>query len=402
MVEVGREQLEGFFAEVLPLLDERQSRLLLGSFARLLGRGGKTAVSEAAGVSRSTVIAGAEEVAGGAGPSGRVRAPGAGRKKAIDKNPDLLLELDDLVSPEARGDPMSSLRWTLKSTYELARTLQGKGFEISSTLVGELLRDMGYSLQGVAKQKEGTAHPDRDGQFRYLNSLVAERLAAGQPVISVDCKKKELVGEYANGGKEWQPKGEPERAKTHDFIDPEMGKAIPYGVIDVGANEGWVSVGDDADTAAFAANTVRSWWQLMGRDRYPEATTLLICADAGGSNSYRNRLWKVELARLAAETGLEITVCHYPPGTSKWNKIEHRLFSFITKNWRGRPLTSYRVIVELISATTTSKGLKVRAALDEGHYPTGIKITDAELASVPLAGHHWHPDWNYTITADIG
>jgi hypothetical protein len=397
-VEVGREQLEGFFAEVLPLLDERQSRLLLGSFARLLGRGGKTAVAEAAGVSRSTVIAGAKEVAGGAGPSGRVRAPGAGRKKAVDKNPDLLLELDDLVSPETRGDPMSSLRWTLKSTYELARTLQGKGFEVSSTLVGELLRDMGYSLQGVAKQKEGTAHPDRDGQFRYLNSLVAERLAAGQPVISVDTKKKELVGEYANGGKEWQPKGEPERAKTHDFIDPEMGKAIPYGVLDVGANEGWVSVGDDADTAAFAANTVRSWWQLMGRDRYPEATTLLICADAGGSNSYRNRLWKVELAKLAGETGLEITVCHYPPGTSKWNKIEHRLFSFITKNWRGRPLTSYRVIVELISATTTTKGLKVQAALDEGHYPTGIKITDAELAAVPLAGHHWHPDWNYTIT----
>jgi len=197
---------------------------------------------------------------------------------------------------------------------------------------------------------------------------------------------------------EWQPKGEPERAKTHDFIDPEMGKAIPYGVLDVGANEGWVSVGDDADTAAFAANTVRSWWQLMGRDRYPQATTLLICADAGGSNSYRNRLWKVELAKLAAETGLEITVCHYPPGTSKWNKIEHRLFSFITKNWRGRPLTSYRVIVELISATTTSKGLKVRAALDEGHYPTGIKVTDAELAAVPLAGHEWHPDWNYTIT----
>jgi hypothetical protein len=320
-VEVGREQLEGFFAEVLPLLDERQSRLLLGSFARLLGRGGKTVVAEAAGVSRSTVIAGAKEVAGGAGPSGRVRQPGAGRKKAIDKNPDLLLELDDLVSPGTRGDPMSSSRWTLKSTYELARALQEKGFEISSTLVGELLRDMGYSLQGVAKQKEGTAHPDRDGQFRYLNSLVAERLAAGQPVISVDCKKKELVGEYANGGKEWQPKGDPERAKTHDFIDPEMGKAIPYGVLDVGANEGWVSVGDDADTAAFAANTVRSWWQLMGHDRYPEATTLLICADAGGSNSYRNRLWKVELAKLAAETGLEITVCHYPPGTSKWNKI---------------------------------------------------------------------------------
>jgi len=340
----------------------------------------------------------AGEVDAGVVPSTRVRRPGGGRKRNIDKDPDLLVELDDLVSPDARGDPMSPLRWTLKSTRELAETLRSKGFEISSSLVGQLLGAMGYSLQGTAKQTEGAQHPDRDGQFRYLNDQAKAHMAAGQPVISVDTKKKELVGDYANGGTEWQPEGRPERVQVHDFPDPEVPKAVPYGVYDVVADEGWVNVGDDGDTATFAVESIRRWWHRMGRPRYPNATRLLITADAGGSNGYRVRAWKTELAKLAAETGLEITVCHYPPGTSKWNKIEHRLFSFITMNWRGRPLTSYRTIIELIANTTTSKGLKVQAGHDQGHYPRGVKITDQQLAEVPLQPHHWHGEWNYTVT----
>jgi hypothetical protein len=326
-----------------------------------------------------------------------VRREGAGRKRSIDKDPNLLLELDDLVSPEARGDPMSPLRWTVKSTYQLADTLRAKGFDVGPTTVRELLHDMGYSLQGTSKQKEGAQHVDRDAQFHHINDTAAAFLADNQPVVSVDAKKKELIGEYSNAGQEYQPKGKPARTKVHDFIDPEMGKAIPYGVYDLGADEGWVSVGDDADTAGFAVATIGRWWAQMGRQRYPKATRLLICADAGGSNGYRIRAWKVELAKLAKETGLEITVAHFPPGTSKWNKIEHRLFSFITMNWRGRPLTSYRVMVQLIANTTTTKGLKVNAELDEGYYPTGIKISDKELAAVPLTRNEFHGDWNYTV-----
>jgi len=349
-------------------------------------------------MSRSTVTTGAKEVdSGGALPAERVRRPGGGRKRNIDKDPDLLLELDDLVSPESRGDPMSPLRWTLKSTYALAAALRARGFEIGATLVGQLLHQMGYSLQATAKQKEGAQHADRDAQFRYINDTAVAFMADDQPVISVDAKKKELVGEYANAGKEWQPQGKPTRVKVHDFIDPEMGKAIPYGVYDLGGDEGWVSVGDDADTAGFAVATIGRWWAQMGRARYPDATRLLVCADAGGSNGYRVRAWKVELAKLAAETGLEITVVHYPPGTSKWNRIEHRLFSFITMNWRGRPLTSYRVMVELIVNTTTRKGLKVNAEMDQGNYPTGVKVTNKQLAAVPLTPHEWHGDWNYTV-----
>ena len=397
-MEVSEEGLAGFFSVVVPLLDERQRRVVAGAAARMLGRGGTTAVAKAADMSRNTVITGAKEVdAGEASPAERVRRRGGGRKKAIDKDPNLLLELDDLVSPDARGDPMSPLRWTLKSTYALAEALRAKGFQIGATLVGELLHQMGYSLQATAKAKEGAQHADRDGQFRYINDTAVAFLGDGQPVISVDAKKKELIGEYANGGTEWQPKGKPERVDVHDFIDPEMGKAIPYGVYDLGGDEGWVSVGDDADTAGFAVATIGRWWAQMGRARYPQATRLLICADAGGSNGYRVRAWKVELAKLAADTGLEITVLHYPPGTSKWNRIEHRLFSFITMNWRGRPLTSYRVVVELIANTTTRKGLKVNAELDQGRYPTGIKITDKQLAAVPLTKHDWHPEWNYTV-----
>jgi hypothetical protein len=333
----------------------------------------------------------------GAEPSGRVRRPGAGRPRLIDKDPGLLSELDDLVFPEARGDPMSPLQWTAKSTYQLADALSEKGFAVSPNTVGDLLAGMGYSLQGTSKQKEGRQHVDRDAQFGYINSTAGSFLAAGEPVISVDTKKKELVGEYSNAGKEYQPKGEPVRTLVHDFIDPDMGKAIPYGVYDMGANEGWVSVGEDADTAGFAVATIKRWWEQMGRPRYPEATKLLICADSGGSNGYRLRAWKVELAKLAKETGLEITVCHFPPGTSKWNKIEHRMFSFITMNWRGRPLVSYRTVVQLIAGTTTKKGLKIQADRDEGYYPVGVKISNKELAAVPLTHHEFHGEWNYTV-----
>jgi hypothetical protein len=322
-----------------------------------------------------------------------------GRPRLEDVDPTLLLDLDDLVEPDSRGDPMSPLRWTLKSTRQLARALQEMGHQIGERSVAYLLHAMGYSLQATAKTVEGAQHPDRNRQFEYINALAAQRLAAGQPVISCDCKKKELVnGTKANAGREWQPKGRPTRVDVHDFPDPEEPKAIPYGVYDVGGNEGWMSVGDDHDTGAFAVNAIRRWWQAMGRDRYPQATTLMVTADAGGSNGYRNRLWKRELAALAAETGLAITVCHYPPGTSKWNKVEHRMFSFITKNWRGKPLTSYQVIVELVAGTTTETGLRILAEYDQGYYPTGVEVTDTELAGLPLRGHDWHPDWNYDLT----
>jgi transposase len=395
-VEVGEEALAEMFATLAPHLGERQKRLLAGAQARALGRGGIAAVARSSGMSRSTVQSGVREVDEGAEPSGRVRRPGAGRPRLIDKDPDLLLELDDLVSPEARGDPMSPLQWTAKSTYQLA-DLSEKGFAVSPSTVGDLLSGMGYSLQGTSKQKDGSQHVDRDAQFGYINSTAGSFLAEGEPVISVDTKKKELVGEYSNAGKEYQPKGEPVRTLVHDFIDPDMGKAIPYGVYDMGANEGWVSVGEDADTAAFAVATIKRWWEQMGRHRYPEATKLLICADSGGSNGYRLRAWKVELAKLAEETGLEITVCHFPAGTSKWNKIEHRMFSFITMNWRGRPLVSYRTVVQLIAGTTTKKGLKFQADRDESYYPTGVKISKKELDAVPLTRHEFHGEWNYTV-----
>jgi transposase len=399
-VDVSEEALEAFFAFMSPLIDERQRRLLAGSVAKMLGRGGPTVVAKASGLSRNTVNDGVKEVEGRAGPSDRVRRQGGGRPRRIDEDPDLLLDLDDLVEPDSRGDPMSPLRWTLKSTRTLASALVAMGHKVSSWTVAQLLDEMGYSLQATAKTVEGAQHPDRNDQFVYVNHLAGEFLAAGEPVISVDCKKKELVGHtpgYKNAGRQYQPKGRPTTAGVHDFPDPEVPKAIPYGVFDVGANEAWVSVGDDHDTGAFAVNAIRRWWQTMGAERYPKAKRLLVTADAGGSNGYRNKLWKFELAKLAAETGLTITVLHYPPGTSKWNKIEHRLFSFITGNWRGQTLTSYRTIVELIGATTTDTGLKVRAEWDEGYYPTGVEITDEQVASIPLARHDWHGDWNYDI-----
>ena len=396
-MEVGEESLALFFSLTFPLLDERERRLLAAAAVEMLGRGGQARVAAATGMSRNTLITGAQELAGGAARSERVRRPGGGRKKAVELDAEMLVVLDSLVEPDSRGDPMSPLRWTLKSTRMLAGEMTRLGHQAGSSLVGRMLHYLAYSLQANAKVTEGAQHPDRDRQFRYINTTAAEHLAAGQPVISVDCKKKELVGDYANGGAEWEPGGEPTRVGVHDFPDAEVGKAIPYGVLDVGANEGWVNVGDDHDTPAFAVASMAQWWARMGALRYPDATRLMVTADAGGSNSYRSRAFKTELAKLAASIGLIITVCHMPPGTSKWNKIEHRLFSFITINWRGKPLTTYRTVVELIAATTTKTGLRVQAALDQGSYPTGIKITDAELAAVPLQPHTWHPDWNYSI-----
>jgi len=398
-VEITQESLARFFDVVLPHMNEVQRRVVAGAASEMLGRGGKTAVATASGMSRNTVIKAASEVAAGIEASDRLRAPGGGDKPLIDRQPGLLEALDELVHPETRGNPMSLLRWTSKSSTRLAGELVGQGFEVSSRTVLRLLHRLGYSLQANAKVTEGRQHPDRDGQFRYLGDTAQRFVDDGQPVISVDTKKKELIGDYANGGAEWSPAGRPERVQVHDFVDPEAGKAIPYGIYDLANNEGWVSVGDTADTAEFAVESVRRWWHQMGRARFPHAARLLITADAGGSNGYRLRAWKVHLAALAAETGLDVTVCHYPPGTSKWNRIEHRMFSFITANWRGRPLVSLRTIIELISATTTSAGLTIQAAHDPNWYPTGITITDAQLAAVPLTPHNWHGEWNYTINA---
>jgi hypothetical protein len=386
------------FAAIAPFLNERQRRLWLGVEAREHGHGGVSAVARATGMSRPTVAKAVRELdePGEALPTGRVRRPGGGRKPAGETDPGLAAALERLVDPATRGDPESPLLWTSKSTRELADALTEADHAASHTLVGRLLKQLGYSLQAMVKTREGRQHPDRDAQFRYLAGQVNAHLDARQPVVSVDTKKKELVGAYKNGGREWQPKGEPVQGNVHDFIGPE-GKAIPYGVYDVAADAGWVSVGKDHDTSAFAVQTLRRWWQSMGAPLYPEATRLLICADGGGSNGSRTRLWKVELAKLAAETGLTITVCHLPPGTSKWNKIEHRMFSHISMNWRGKPLTSHEAVVQLIAATTTRSGLTVNAELDEGIYPKGIKVTDADMAALPLHRHDFHGDWNYTL-----
>ena len=396
-MEVSREELARFFTTVLPHLNEVQRRVVAGAMAAGLGRGGKSAVAEASGMSRNTVIKAEREVSVGIEPSDRQRAVGGGDIKSEVKQPGLMSALDELVHPETRGNPMSFLRWTSKSTAKLAEELVRQGFKITDDTVGRILKDLGYSLQAPAKEKEGTAHPDRDAQFRYLNKQVGVSMKAGQPVISVDTKKKELVGEFSNGGREFHPVGEPTRTKTHDFVDKELGRAVPYGVYDLANDEGWVSVGDTADTSSFAVEAIRRWWYSMGQPRFPDATTLLITADAGESNGHRVKLWKVELAKLAAETGLAITVCHYPPGTSKWNRIEHKMFSFISMNWRGRPLVSYRTIIELISAMTTAKGLTIRAEEDLNYYETGTKVSAEELAVVPLLRHKFHGDWNYTI-----
>lgn len=391
------EDLAAKLQALLPHLDERQRRLLLGAEARTLGHGGIRRVARAAGVAEGTVSRGVSELEAGEGPLGRTRREGGGRKRLVDLDPSLLPALMALVEPEERGDPMSPLRWTTKSTRNLAEQLTRQGWRISPDTVAGLLRGQGFSLQANAKTLEGAQHPDRDAQFRYLNEQVKDHQATGDPVISVDTKKKELVGPYKNNGRQWRPVGDPEQVNTHDFLDRQMGKAIPYGIYDISANTGWVSVGFDHDTAAFAVASIRRWWAARGAGDYPDANRLLITADAGGSNGYRARAWKTELTALAAETGLEITVCHLPPGTSKWNRIEHRLFSHITLNWRGRPLTSHQVIVESIAATTTRTGLSVHSELDTGSYPTGVQVSDAQVAALPMSRHRFHGDWNYTL-----
>src|SRR5712691_3854798 len=393
--EAAGERVARLYGLLRPHLDERQRRLLLGSEALELGRGGIKAVAAATGVHPDTVGRGLREAEGR--PEPRVRVPGGGRKKLADTDPRLVPALTALVDPQARGDPKSPLRWTTKSTRNLAGALTKAGHPVSDRTVARLLREQGYSLQGNAKVAEGAQHADRDAQFRCISDRAGEFLGAGDPVVSVDAKKKEKVGQFANGGREYQPKGSPERVNVHDFPSDAVGKAIPYGIYDLGSNAGWVSVGTDHDTAAFAVETLRRWWRCDGSARYPGARRLLICADSGGSNAARARAWKVEIARLAAETGLEITVCHYPPGTSKWNKVEHRLFAQITRNWRGRPLTSHQAVVELISATTTSTGLTVTAELDTSEYPTGLTYTKKQVGALPIGYHGFHDGWNYTI-----
>jgi hypothetical protein len=395
------ESLRAKFEALLPHLDERQQRLVMAAEARSLGHGGIAAVARAAGASRSRISQGVAELEAGEAPLGRVRRLGGGRKALTATDPGLLQALLALVEPTRRGDPESPLCWTTLSTRKLAEELTAQGHRVGSDTVAKLLREQGFSLQANAKTVEGGRHADRDAQFGYLNERAGEHLAAGDPVISVDTKKKELVGPYKNGGLEWRPAGDPEQVKVHDFLDPALGKANPYGVYDIAADTGWVSVGTDHDTAAFAVATIRRWWRGVGTTAYPHASRLLITADGGGSNGYRTRLWKTELAALADDTGLTITVCHLPPGTSKWNKIEHRLFSHISMNWRGRPLTSHDVIVNTIAATTSRTGLTVHAELDTGTYPAGIKIPDAQLKALDDSGalhrHDWHPEWNYTL-----
>jgi len=397
VVVVTQEMLAAKFGAVFPHLDERQRRLLMGAEARAVGHGGIRLVARAAGVREATVSLGVTELEAGEEPLGRVRRPGGGRKRATETDPGLVPALLALVEPDERGDPVPPLRWTAKSTRVLAAELTAQGHRVSADTVGELLRAEGFSLQGNAKTVEGAQHLDRDAQFRYISGQARDHQDAGEPVISVGTKKKELVGDFANGGKDYRPKGRPVPVRTHDFMDKDLGKVIPYGVYDVAANAGWVNVGTDHDTAAFAVESIRRWWTAMGQATYPAAERLLITADAGGSNSYRTRAWKTELAAFALETGLTVTVCHFPPGTSKWNKIEHRLFSHITMNWRGRPLTSHEVIVNTIAATTTRTGLTVRAALDPGSYPEGIKVSDEQMNALPISRHNWHGDWNCTL-----
>jgi hypothetical protein len=395
--EETRQLLAAKFQAIFPHLDERQRRLLMGAEARALGHGGIRLVARAAGVRDGTVSLGVGELEAGGEPLGRVRRPGGGRKRAADLDPGLLPALLAPVEPDERGDPMSPLRWTAKSTRALAAELGRQGRQVSADTVGDLLRGEGFSLQGNVKTVGGKQHPDRDGQFRYINEQVKGYQGTADPVISVDTKKKELVGEFSNAGRQWRPKGQPAATLVHDFPDDAVGKAVPYGIYDITANAGWVNVGTDHDTAAFAVESVRRWWRSAGQADYPQARRLLITADAGGSNGYRTRAWKAGLAALAVETGLEVTVCHFPPGTSKWNKVEHRLFSRITMNWRGRPLASHEVVVNTIAATTTSTGLKVRAELDDGEYATGVQVTDAQMKALPLERHDWHGDWNYTL-----
>jgi hypothetical protein len=397
------ERVASMFSALRPMLNERTRRLVAAAQARALGRGGVTMVAAATGIARSTLGRGLKELAAQAAADGpppadqRIRRPGGGSKPLVARDPTLLSDLEALVEPTTRGDPQSPLRWTCKSLAKLAHELVEKGHRISARKVGDLLHALNYSLQATRKTREGSSHPDRNGQFERISVQTQAFQARAQPVVSVDCKKKELVGDFQNRGREWQPEGRPEEVRVHDFPDPKLGKAIPYGVYDVTANAGWVSVGIDHDTAEFAVETLRHWWDQMGSARYPEARELLVMADAGGSNDYRSRLWKAALQHLADETGLSISVCHFPPGTSKWNKIEHRMFSYITLNWRGRPLVSHEVIVSLIGDTKTKAGLAIQAALDTNRYPLGKRVSNQEFAGLRLEPASFHPEWNYTL-----
>lgn len=396
------ERLRRKFRSLVPVLDERSRRQWAATEAQELGYGGITAVAQATGLARDTIRLGLRELQYRRQhpdePLGvRLRMPGGGRKPLTVVDPSLTPALEALVEPLTRGDPQSPLRWTCKSTRKLAEELRCQGHPVSDRTVAALLQEAGYSLQANRKTREGSQHPDRNAQFEYINSQAQRFQKRRQPVISVDTKKKELVGDFKNGGREWHPQGEPEEVRVHDFMDKELGKAIPYGVYDVTNNQGWVSVGIDHDTAYFAAGSIRRWWQEMGSQRFPHAEQLLITADGGGSNSHRSRLWKVALQDVADEIDLKLTVCHFPPGTSKWNKVEHRLFCFISNNWRGQPLSSHRVIVNLIAGTTTSKGLTVKAALDTNKYATGIKVSDEQMAALNIAPAPFHGGWNYTI-----
>ena len=394
--------IESRYRSLSMLMDERMRRQWAAADSRTYGWGGVRAVGGVIGMSPNTIRKGLEELAArDENPQAPVetglRRAGAGRKKRTQTDPQLLQALESLVEPTTRGDPQSPLRWTLKSTTQLAQELTRQKHPVSPRTVGRLLNGLEYSLQGNRKTLEGSSHPDRNAQFEYINASVKRFQQRGQPVISVDTKKKELAGVFKNGGREWQPKGEPEKVKVHDFLDAELGKAIPYGVYDISENQGWVSVGIDHDTARFAAGAIARWWKKMGSKRYGDARELLITADGGGSNGSRCRLWKVALQELAAKLEMPIHVCHFPPGTSKWNKIEHRMFSHITRNWRGRPLVSHEVIIKLIANTTTKTGLKIRAGLDTGVYPTGIAVTDEELAALNLKRANFHGEWNYKL-----
>jgi len=395
-----QERVAGRYALVAGTLGERGRRAVAAAEALAWGRGGIAAVARATGLAPQTIRNGVKELRGTvpAAAPGRVRRPGGGRKKVVATDPTVLADLERLVEPTTRGDPESPLRWTCKSVRKLAAALREAGHRVSHQWVAEALHDLGYSLQGNRKAREGGAHPDRDAQFAHINATAEVALAAGEPVISVDTKKKELVGDFKNGGREWRPAGQPEEVRAHDFVIPELGRVSPYGVYDLAANAGWVGVGIDHDTAAFAVATIRRWWAGAERARYPGARRLVITADGGGSNGARLRLWKWELQRLADETGLAISVCHFPPGTSKWNTIEHRLFAFISQNWRGRPLVSHAVILNLIAATTTATGLTVESYLDTAPYPAGQKVSDAEMATLHLRRDPFHGEWNYTLT----
>ncbi len=396
------ERVRRKFTVLRAVMDERARRLWAAAEAQELGWGGVTAVAEATDLSRTTITAGLRELheggsrAGTASPK-RIRRPGGGRKPLSETDTGLRAALESLIEPGTRGDPQSPLRWTCKSTRRLAQELQRQHHRIAPRTVAHLLHDAGYSLQANRKTREGTSHPDRNAQFEYINAQVRRFGKQGQPVISIDTKKKELVGDFKNAGREWHPAGQPEAVRVHDFVDPSLGKAIPYGVYDILHDQGWVSVGMDHDTAEFAANSIRRWWREMGSRRFPRARRLLITADGGGSNSSRSRLWKVALQKLADTFGLPLSMCHFPPGTSKWNKIEHRLFCFITQNWRGKPLLSHQTIVNLIGNTTTKTGLLVRAELDTNTYDTGIKVSDKELAQLKLVPHEFHGEWNYQL-----